>query len=224
MAPTPTPHLPRLPAAQHGIVVRPACVLLLLAALSGIAHAREPAWRTVSTRDGLLLETRPVAGERFDELRVSTTLVASPDAVADYLFGKYLDAENRNIRRTFIKRDPAVTVWSDILDTPVISERCYSMRFEREALAAGGVRVAFTSLAYAGKEPMPGCIALRARGEWRMTPTATGTRLSYTSLTDLGGRVPALLARRSLSAAAVSSVSKVAAGVSGLPLPRGIGD
>jgi hypothetical protein len=57
-----------------------------------------------------------------------------------------------------------------------------------------------------------------------MTPTDVGTRLTYASLTDVGGKVPAVLASRSLSAAAVMSVRKVVAGASGLPLPRGIGD
>lgn len=57
-----------------------------------------------------------------------------------------------------------------------------------------------------------------------MTPTGTGTRLTYASLTDFGGKVLAALARRSLSSAAISSVRKVVAGASGLALPRGIGD
>jgi hypothetical protein len=201
-----------------------ACLLLLAAAWSLPARAQAQQWRTASDRDGIRLETRRIPGERFDELRVSTSLDASPGAIADYLFGKYLEERNRNIRRTFIERGRELTIWSDVLSTPVISERCYSMRFERQARANGEIRVRFASLDYVGTKPVPDCIALRSRGEWVMTPTGTGTRLTYASLTDIGGKVPAMMAGRSLSAAAIMSVRKVVAGASGLALPRGIGD
>lgn len=201
-----------------------ACLALIPAAWSMAGNAQAPQWRTVSDEDGIRLESRRIAGERFDELRITASLKASPTVVADYLFGKYLDEKNKNIRRTFIERGTALTVWSDVLSTPVTSERCYSMRFERHALANEAIRVKFTSLDYVGRKPSADCIALRTRGEWVLTPTGTGTRLTYASLTDIGGNVPAMLVRRSLSSAAISSVRKVAAGSSGLALPRGIGD
>ncbi len=193
-----------------------------MALLTGAAQAQE--WRIASDKAGIRMETRTLAGERFDELRVSTTLKASPDTIADYLFGKYLDEKNKNIQRTFIERGRERTLWSDVLSTSVVSERCYSMRFEREAHAGGVIRVKFTSLKYLGSKPAVACVPLRSRGEWVMTPTGADTRLTYVSLTDVGGKVPAMFARRSLSAAAILSVRKVAAGASGLALPRGIGD
>ncbi len=170
------------------------------------------------------METRAIAGERFDELRVSTSLKASPETIADYLFGQYLDERNKNIDRTFIQRGRELTIWSDVLRTQIISERCYSMRFERKIHANGEIRVKFSSLDYVGKKPTPDCISLRTRGEWVMTPTGFGTRLTYASLTDVGGKIPSVLASRTLSSAAVMSVRKVVAGASGLPIPRGIGD
>ncbi|MGH6755556.1 MAG: hypothetical protein ACREDP_25705, partial [Bradyrhizobium sp.] len=198
--------------------------LLLLAALAVCGPLQAQQWRIASDKDGIRMETRPLPGERFDELRVSTSLKVSPQTVADYLLGKYLEEKNKNISRTFIKREPELTIWSDVLRTPLISERCYSMRFEKQTHASGEIRVRFVSLDYMGKKPKPDCIALRSRGEWVLTPAGSGTRLTYASLTDVGGGVPVALARRSLSAAAISSVRKVAAGASGLALPRGIGD
>lgn len=200
------------------------CLLFLSVALSLPARAQAQQWRTASDKDGIRLETRRIPGERFDELRVSTSLNASPAVIADYLFGRYLEEKNRNISRTFISRGRELTIWSDVLRTPVISERCYSMRFERQAHANGEIRVRFASLDYVGRKPVSDCIALRSHGEWVMTPTGTGTRLTYASLTDIGGKVPAAMVRSSLSAAAIMSVRKVAAGASGLALPRGIGD
>jgi hypothetical protein len=188
------------------------------------AGAQAQPWRTVSDDDGIRLEARRHPGERFDELRVTTLLKASPKTIADYLLGKYLDEKNKNISRSFIQRGPDIALWSDVLSTSVTSDRCYSMRFERQVLTNAEIRVKFASLDYAGKKSKPDCIALRSRGEWSMTATAAGTRLTYVSLTDIGGKAPAFLANRSLSSAAVSSVRKVVAGSSGLALPRGIGD
>jgi hypothetical protein len=215
----------RNPMTRRSMIVRYWLYLSLLpAALAMSGPLQAQTWRIASEKDGIRLESRQLPGERFDELRVSTSLKASPQTVADYLFGKYLDEKNKNISRTFVKRGRELTVWSDVLDTPMISERCYSMRFEKQTHAGGEIRVRFVSLDYVGKKPKPDCIALRSRGEWVLTPAGTGTRLSYASLTDIGGKVPVGLARRSLSAAAIMSVRKVVAGASGLALPRGIGD
>lgn len=218
------PAVSRIPIVPGRIVRYAASLLLLSTACSATANAQTPPWRTVSDDDGIRLEARRLPGERFDELRVSTSLKASPDTVASYLLGRYLDEKNKNIRRTFVQRGPDRVVWSDVLSTAVTSDRCYSMRFDRHALAGGEIRVKFASLDYVGKTPKPDCIALRSRGEWTMTPTGAGTRLTYASLTDIGGSAPAFLAHRSLSSAAVSSVRKVVAGASGLALPKGIGD
>jgi hypothetical protein len=207
------------------LAIRSLLLLLLLpAALVVAAPLQAQQWRVASEKDGIRMETRPLPGERFDELRVSTSLKASPQTVADYLLGKYLDEKNKHISRTFIQRGRELIIWSDVLDTPLISQRCYSMRFEKQTHANGEIRVRFASLDYLGKKPKPDCIALRSRGEWVLTPAGTGTRLSYASLTDIGGKVPVGLTRRSLSAAAIMSVRKVVAGASGLALPRGIGD
>lgn len=210
--------------ASRGQARRLAALLLLTAAAWAAGSAQAQAWQLAKDKDGVRTETRRIPGARFDELRISTTLKASPEAIADYLFGKYLDEKNKNIRRSFVQRGRDVTVWSDVLSTPVTSERCYSMRFERHAPGNGEIRVKFVSLDYVGKKPTPDCIALRSRGEWVMTPTGVGTRLTYVSLTDFGGKVPAMLAERSLSSAAISSLRKVVAGSSGLALPKGFDD
>lgn len=206
-------------------LARSLAVSFCAAAVCTPATAAQPSpWRTLSNKDGIHLEARHIAGERFDELRVSTSVKVSPDAVADFLLGKYLDAKNKNIRRSFIQRGPEVVVWSDVLSTPVAADRCYSMRFERKDLADGTVRVKFASLDEAGAKPSSDCIVLRSRGEWLMTPTTAGTRLVYASLTDIGGNTPAFVVKGTLSSAAVSSVRKVVAGSAGLASPRGLED
>ena len=200
-----------------------ACIFLQ-AALSVPSSAQAQQWQTASDSHGIRVETRQIPGERYDELRISTTLKVSPGVIANYLFGKFLDDQNKNVTRIFIQRGRDVTIWSDVLSTPVIRDRCYSVRFERHDLANGEIRVKFASLDFVGRKPTPDCIALRSRGEWIMTPTQAETRLTYVSLTDIGGNVPTFLAKRSLSSAAILSIRKVIAGASGRPLPQGIGD
>jgi hypothetical protein len=199
------------------------CVFLL-AALSAPGSAQAQQWRTVSDKNGIRVERRSIPDERYDELRLSTSLNVSPKEIADYLFGKFLDQNNKNVNRTFIQRGRAVTIWSDVLSMPMTRDRCYSVRFERHDFANGEIRVEFASLAFIGKKPTPDCIALRSRGEWIMTPTHAKTRLTYISLTDIGGNVPVFLADRSLSSAAILSIRKVVAGASGRPPPAGIAD
>jgi len=160
-------------------------------------------------------------GERFDELRASTLVPVAPQIIADFLFGKYLDQENANIRRTFVKRTRELTIWSDVLTAPAVDPRCYSMQFERSRQGADGeVTVRLSSDDFIGPRPGPACIKLRARGQWRMRPVGNATRITYTSLTDIGGSTPAMLVRGTLSSSAVNSVRKLAAGALELDAQR----
>jgi len=202
----------RRAAAIARSIARRGLVGVLVAALASPLAAQAQQWRTSSDTGGIQLESRTLPGERFDQLRASTRVAVAPQVVADFLVGDYLDQENKNIRRTFVKRTPKLTIWSDVLTAPAIDARCYSMRFERSEPAADGqVTVRFSTGEYIGPRPSD-CIALRAHGEWSLRPVGNGTLIAYTSLTDIGGGTPAILVRGRLSSAAVSSVRKVAAG------------
>ena len=56
--------------------------LFLPAALAIAGPLQAQQWRTASEKDGIRLESRQLPGERFDELRVSASLKASPQTVA----------------------------------------------------------------------------------------------------------------------------------------------
>jgi hypothetical protein len=196
-----------------------ACLVMIAATLPFAAHAQQ--WRTTSDKEGIKLESRSLPGERFDELRASTLVPVAPQVVADFLVGDYLDQENSSIHRTFIKRSRDLTIWSDVLTAPAIDARCYSMQFERVAATTDGeFTIRFSSGDYIGAKPETGCITLRARGKWTLQRVGDATRVTYTSLTDIGGSTPAMLVRSTLSSAAVNSVRKVVAGALGLHAQR----
>ena len=72
------------------------CVFLLAAwSMPGSAQAQQ--WQTVSDKNDIRVERRSIPGERYDELRLSTSLNVSPKAIASYLFGKFLDQSNKNV-------------------------------------------------------------------------------------------------------------------------------
>jgi hypothetical protein len=219
-------------ASAPGLFAAPAtgAIRLGLAALVLVAAAMPPGaqaqqWRIASHKAGIRLESRSLPGERFDELRASTRVAVAPPVVADFLVGDYLDQKNGNIRRTFNTRSADRVVWSDVLTAPAIAPRCYSMQFERSPAAADGrITVRFSTGDYIGASPEPDCITLRARGQWTLAPEGEATRITYTSLTDIGGGTPAMLVRGTLSSAAVSSVRKVADGALELHARRGGGE
>ena len=182
-------------------------------------------WKPDRPQHGIRVESRIVAGERFEELRLTTDVHLPPEKIAAYLMGGYLDVRNSRITRTFANRTGTTVEWSDLLLLPMLSPRCYTMRFNKRQLPSGEIQIGFTT-----QDQLPrriirnDCTLLHARGTWQLAPTKTGTRLTYQSLTDVGGKVPAGLASRTLRDAAVTSVRKVTSGAAGSELPRGAGD
>ena len=55
-------------------ILRLACLLLM--SMSAAVQAQQ--WQTTSERDGIRVESRRVPGERFHELRLSTSLRVAP--------------------------------------------------------------------------------------------------------------------------------------------------
>src|SRR5688572_10493470 len=71
---------PAIKIAPCTAIRRLFCSLLLSMAAIGSAQAHAQQWRIASEKDGVRLETRTLPGQRFDELRVSAWLTASPAA------------------------------------------------------------------------------------------------------------------------------------------------
>ena len=197
--------------------------VLALSLIVSSQAALAQTWKLDRPQHGIRVESRIVAGERFEELRLTTDLSLAPETIATYLMGGYLDLRNERITRKFESRTPAAVVWSDLLKLPMMSPRCYSMRFERRLHSTGQIEIRFTT-----KDARPAvaarseCTLLRTRGSWHLRPTPAGTQVTYVSLTDVGGKVPAGLASRTLRDAAITSVRKVAAGAAGLKVPHGL--
>jgi hypothetical protein len=180
--------------------------------LSRVAAA-ETDWLRVRTEaDGLTVESRAVAGSEMPELRVTIETVASPlqllasawELRDDGMQAAYLE------RRTVLSESDGERTLFLALRPPIISPRHCVLRQKRWSDASGVQHLRFDAMPYTpvsdGAVPFA-----HLRGEWRFEPSgATGARVVYTTLVDLGG-VPALIARGPQLDATVQTVREVVA-------------
>jgi hypothetical protein len=198
---------------RHGLamvalrVLVAASVPLLL--LAGTARAQE--WQQLRVEGGLTLSKRVVAGERFPELRVQATTALPGVKLTSYLLGSYIDQADPGISRKLVERTAESAEWTDLIKTPIISDRCATTRLSlRREENSGGATVEFVSRGvWPTGKPSTGCVPLRSHGSWSFQPVAGGTRVTYTIFADPGGTVPSFLVRGALEDDALKRVARV---------------
>ncbi|MCM0080029.1 hypothetical protein L4X63_00335 [Geomonas sp. Red32] len=185
-------------------------LLLSLSLFQATAGADE--WRHLRTRHGLAVMGRPVEGARFMELRIETSTGTPSAKLVSYLMGPYIDEADPGMTRKILERSAEAAAWTDLIKTPVLSDRCASARTWVRREANGTVEVEFESRdEWSRGKPAPGCVAIRARGRWVLRPAAGGTRITYTILADPGGSVPVFLVRGMMEDDALNRVRRVVA-------------
>ncbi len=157
--------------------------------------------------DGLVVESRAVAGTGFPQFRVRVHARASAQSLAEAVWQfRWQSVEGRMVERREIleESEHERLVWQ-VVRPPVVSRRESLIRFTRECDALGTVTIEFHS------EPGPSrttdAVRIMARGRWVFTPDAEGgTWLEHTVLSDPGGSVPPFLAVGSQQDMAVALV------------------
>ena len=190
-------------------LVLSAVLLSLPVAVHGAGEAQQ--WKRLRTKHGLTLMSRSVEGERFPELRIRTTTALPAGRVVAYLMGRYIDDADPGFQRRMVERSPQAARWTDLIRTPLISDRCATStsRVSKDG-SAGGIEVAFAS----GDDwplgkPTAACVPLRSRGSWTVRPTAGGSELTYTIFADPGGGIPVFLVRGAMEDDALDRVRRV---------------
>lgn len=167
--------------------------------LSSYAVFAEEAWKVQTTKDGLKLERRAVAGSSFYEYRMRTESPASPKAMIDGLWSGFSeDLPSAIAKREFLSRSDNELLVYDQIRAPVVSDRDMVLRIRRITHADTGViELSFQTVEQGGPPPNPKHVRVTVvRGGWTIQPSPSGgSLLTYTCYSEPGGSVPALLVR-----------------------------
>jgi len=185
--------------------------LVVLLALAASARA-EPAWRRVSERDGMVVETRSVEGSAMREVRVTTHDALPPDAIMTTLwrheeYPRFVDF----LEQVAVLRDDGDSkLVYERIRVPLGRDRDTTLRITRTH-ADGGWEVVSTAVPDEGPPPGAGYVRIRAsRSVWRLAPGLTGgTDVSYEIRTDAGGLLPGWIVARVQNTAAAKFVRAV---------------
>ncbi len=155
----------------------------------------DPQFKREDEVDGITVESRPVAGSSFAELRFSTVTTRSIEALCTEVYGegKFDPTEPDLKSRAILSESADERVVYDRMTPPVVSPRSYAMRMRR-AWVDGACHLTFEAANELAPAPEDGWVRVKAlRGSWAFEPVEGGkTRLTYTVFTDPAGSVPAL--------------------------------
>ncbi len=172
----------------------------------------------MDTVDGITIESRPVDGSSFVELRFTTTAAASPERLCAAAFGTgRLDPEETDVKsRKVISESEDERVTYDQVSAAVVSDRDYAVRARRERLEGGACRVRFEAVNELAP-PLPhGFVRItKLKATWLFEPLEGGqSRITYVIFSDPAGSVPAFLVegtRREVGVRWVKMISRRAA-------------
>lgn len=176
---------------------------VLLVVLSVLAADAE--YKKVDEVDGITVESRPVDGSSFVELRFTTQTTKSPQALCDEVYGqgKYDPTEPDLKSREIVSESENERVTFDRMTPALVSPRSYVIRMKR-SWVEGACHLDFGAASDVHLPTEPGYIMVtKVHGSWSFVPSEGGqTRLTYVIFSDPAGALPAFFvegARRKLA-------------------------
>jgi hypothetical protein len=155
-------------------------------------------WERLFERDGVTLEVQTVPGSGFENVRVTSTTTASPQAFIKALWGVATDssASPEVVRREVLLDEARERLYYDVVHPPPASDRDYVMH-ETWAEDAGVTTLHFVTVSDPRKPVTKDLVRFgRVAGSFSAAPRAGGgSTLTYVIFTDLGGSIPAWLTR-----------------------------
>ena len=183
--------------ALNRTLVSSVLVVALLA--PGAPGAADDGWRTVTERNGVTLEKRPVADSRYFEYRARGHTTVAAAVAAQRIWSGIGDERSPPLKhRSVLRRGEDELVVYDQIHTPVVSDRDVTIRLRRVSDArTGAFEIQFESTAELGPPPAAGYVRLpKVRGAWRIEPDpAGGANLAYLCYSEPGGAIPAFMVR-----------------------------
>lgn len=151
------------------------------------------------TKDGITIETKKMPGSAYETVRVSSKTPVPPDLQADVIWGPAgIEgvANKKNVRtHEVLREEPTYREFYEVISAPLISDRDFVMKSERRK---DGVvhEIRFTTIDDPKKPPVPGMIRMQCQGYAVIEPgDGGGSIVTYEVFTDLGGALPAWIAR-----------------------------
>lgn len=187
-------------------------MILLLPSLLALALAAPDAsdWSPAVERDGVRVESRPVAGSAVREVRACAVLPLP----AERLFAILEDVEQQagrippTVEARLLHKEGPDAWYYVVVDPPAVSRRDYCIHTSAVATPDGGFRTDFAATSEHCPPPRPGLVRIaETRGSWTLTPRAGGaTEVRYQGHTDPGGGLPAWLVNRATPGSIVDAV------------------
>ena len=162
-----------------------------------LLQAEPTAFTKVEEVDGVVIESRPVAGASVVELRLTTSTTKSVSSLCDAAFGDgKFDPEEPDLKsRKIISESEDERVTYDQISPPVVANRDYAVRAKRIRTDDGACRMTFEAANEVAPSKPEGWVRItRLRGEWKFERGDDGkTRVSYLIFSDPAGSIPAFM-------------------------------
>lgn len=178
-----------------------AFVVLLVASSDGFTRVGEA--------QGVLVESRPVAGSAFVELRVTTVVAGDAERLCARAFGtgRVEAGENVDSRQVLAESDDERVTYEQIAP-PMVSRRDYALRSRRVRPSPGTCRVEFEAANELAPPPRTGQVRIeQLKGFFAFEQLPDGrVKVTHQIHMDPGGQIAPWMAeatRRDLSVASV---------------------
>ena len=175
----------------------PHSLVAALVLFSSEASAEQP-WKTSRTVDGLKLETRPVDGSTFEEVKVTTQSPKPLGTLCDAVWGRDAKVEGHFKKRVVIRESDTERWTYEQLKVPIVTDRDLVVHSQLVAGAdSGRCEISFE----AAEDPAFPKTTDHVRvttlhGRWTLEPTSDGkVDITYVVYSEPGGKIPAWLSR-----------------------------
>lgn len=188
---------------------KPAFALALLLLLPApFAHA-EAAWEEASKSDRVVIYKRERPGTSFKEVKAVGVINAPSWVVKNVIDdkGRYKEFMPYTKASDVIKKERDVIITYQRLDTPIISNRDYTIRVKDESRRLPDGRIvyksAWSSANHLGPKEKDGVVRVKVNeGYWLLEEQGpNATKATYYLFTDPGGNLPAFIVNSANSTA-----------------------
>jgi hypothetical protein len=187
----------RARTAGYLLAVLAHSLVVALVVLSTDASAEQP-WKTTRTADGLKLETRPVDGSTFEEVKVTTQSEKPLSALCNAVWGRNAKVEGHFKKRVVIRESDTDRWTYEQLKVPIVTDRDVVVHSQLVANAdSGRCEVQFEAAEDPEYPAAKGHVRVTTlHGRWTLEPTADGkVDITYVVYGEPGGKIPAWLSR-----------------------------